>query len=160
MKLISKDPIISPDQTEAKLRNTDRFQSILVVFLVIFLGISIVTSLIRINKHKLDSSALDQVSITKIVYPFDFVSLTNENTNSTKKLIQFTVEDDYHQGEIVYIKHFNIFAFILEKSTQPSGNMFTVIYKDNDGVLQTTKIPKSFLLKPSKYVITPYSIGY
>jgi len=68
---------------------------------------------------------------------------------------EYTLQTEYIRGDVVFVKFFNIYGVVVDKSLL-SKDYYQIVYRDNIHTLNIIALPFDFLLKPSPKAITPF----
>lgn len=151
----------TPD--EKKVRSFGIWQFLLVTFIVLWM----VGAYVFLEQKTRSNSTTIPVVVLDNVNGVDFSNFTKIGSNTstiyfTKKnelnnRPDFECKDNYSMGDIVVVKYFYVEAVVIDKSL-PSGNAYTILYKDHNHVLQKIILPKEMLMAPAEGVLNPVSL--
>lgn len=99
------------------------------------------------NTNMLHESVINSISHT--------VNMLDTNVFSNASVPSFEQRDSYNIKDFVIINYFYVEGIVVDKS----GNMYTVMYKDHNHVLQKVVVSKDLLISPTfKSSISPISL--
>jgi hypothetical protein len=99
---------------------------------------------------------IDRVTgkVTNVEHAKLLPQLPPAKTNEVGKSM-FEQKDSYDKMDFVIINYFMIAGIVVDRT----GNDYTIMYKDNNRVLQRIIVPKEFLLSPTAaYGVNPASL--
>lgn len=132
-------------ENERSLRGMNIILCFLITFIVIYFSVLVYgkdlqNDLVNLTQSKYNISQSNRISsaIEKLNIPCGLTNSTTEN---------FIFKKEYNKGDLVYIKYFNIYGIIEDKSSLSKG-YYRVIYKDTTKKLESVILPVEFLLQP------------
>ena len=143
---------------------TPKFFRLGPILLVVFIVVWMVGSNLYLN-HQVSSVkpqpivVLDSAGGINLFSNLFRIGNTNFQFKTASKISvpRYEIKDKYSYGDVVVIKYFYIEAVVLDK-TQPSGDVYTVLYKNHNHDLQKIALPRTMLMMPSDGIVNPAAL--